>query len=623
MTARRPDRSALRDALAVGPLADLADATLAVLAVSALGLVARLVGLGSRVAHFDEGRVAYWTMEYADTGAFHYRFIIHGPFVQHVTRAVFELFGATDFTMRLVVAVLGAALPLTALLYRDRLRDSELIAAAAFLAFNPVLLYYSRFFRSSVLVAGFAFAALGFAVRSYDRASPRALYAAAAALALAFAAKENAAVYVLCWLGAGALLLDFSLMSPRSAPTGADAVRARLRRARDAVRTEAARRRVGRWAAHVVGAAVVFLLVSLFFYAPRDPNGLGLWSALSEGRVGPLLEATWADVETGYRYWFGGASEPNCNKETIVGGYACYLSRFLETLWRYAAALTLFAVVGALAERYATDRPRPLVMLAAYWGFVSVLGYPLGTDIYGAWITVNALVPLAIPAGVGLALVWRWGRAALAAEDGVGVGVAAVVVLLVGAQFGVTAAGAVYTAPTAEDNGLVQYAQPQQELRASLDAVDRATEDGRVDLLLYGEELTVAPGTGGPPAPVCSKMVATLPLQWYVEASDASATCAYNETALERRLSDFDPAVVMAHVSHRSELAARLEGYAARTVHLRTTGREVVVFVAPEYAAESEAASDSDSDSDADADVEVAPTAETAVDRRRRRPVAT
>ena len=97
--------------------------TLAVLAIAALALLARLVFLGERVAHWDEGRVGYDILRYVATGAWEYRPIVHGPFLPQVNRFVFELLGASDFTARLVVAVVGGLFPLSALLFRERLRD--------------------------------------------------------------------------------------------------------------------------------------------------------------------------------------------------------------------------------------------------------------------------------------------------------------------------------------------------------------------------------------------------------------------------------------------------------------------------------------------------------------------
>jgi len=91
---------------------------LGLLAVTVVGLIARLAFLGGRIAHWDEGRVGYDILRYAATGAWEFRPIVHGPFLPHVNRVVFELLGASDFTSRLVVAIVGALLPLTAWLYR-------------------------------------------------------------------------------------------------------------------------------------------------------------------------------------------------------------------------------------------------------------------------------------------------------------------------------------------------------------------------------------------------------------------------------------------------------------------------------------------------------------------------
>lgn len=586
------DRSAVRSALQ-----DSDRTVRAVVGASLLALLLRVAFLGHRVAHFDEGRVAYWAMEYAETGAISYRFIVHGPFAQYADRWAFALLGHSDFSMRLVVALVGAALPLVALLFRSRLRDGEVVAMAALLAFNPVLIYYSRFYRSSLLVAAFMTAALGFGVAAADRDRPLLLYPAAVFAGLGFASKENAVLYVLCWLGAGALLLDYSLLNPVRAETGRGAVAGRVDRLRALLTgrtSRAARDRVRGWALHVGGGAVAFALVCLFFYAPRAPGpGVGLWEAVFDPRLFPqLLDATWADVSAGLDYWFGGSVEPGCHADNLVDGYVCYLEQFVGTLGRYAAVISAFSVLGFVVERYGTVRPRPLVMFASYWGVASVLGYPLGTDIYGAWITVNALVPLTVPAAVGLAVVGRWGWDAFVAEDRTGTALIAVVFLLVAALLVVPTVGSVYLHPTAEANGLVQYAQPQQDVRPTVEDLGAiaAANDG-TDLLFYGDEIVADPETAGPPEPDCTRMVATLPLQWYIRADDVETECAYDAPALEERLGGSDdPPVVIAAVDREGEVVDHLDGdYERRYHHLRTMGREVVVFVDRDALADAEA----------------------------------
>ncbi len=572
---------------AVTRLTGLPPVVVGVAVVTVLSLSLRLAALGNRVAHFDEGRVAYWIVRYAETGEFHYRYIIHGPLVQHVNRLVFQTVGRSDVTMRAVTATFGGLLPASVLLVRRRLRPVETVLAAAFLAVNPVLVYYSRFFRSSILVAGLMLVSLFCLVRAFDDGRPVFLHGAAVAAALGFGAKENAVVYLLCYAGAGALLLDYHLLNPPTAATGTDVVRDRLARLRATVTGSTGRRRVGYWTGHAAAAAGLVGLVTLFLFAPRDPNGLGLWSSLADpSRLPTLVDTTVADIRRGMEYWFGHSASTKCNKDNLIAGYVCFLERTLGVLWRFALPLVGAAVVGFLAERYATARPRPLVMLASYWGFVSVLGYPLGTDIFGAWITVNALVPLAIPAAVGLGVVVRgvgreWGGKRQETTPLRAAVVAFVVVLLI-AQTATAVGTGVYTNPTADSNELVQYAQPTDDFRPAirdLSAVAPAT-DG-TDVLFYGSELVVD-GAGGGPIPACTVMVRTLPLHWYVQVAGATGDCARNTTALDEAVAAGPPPVVVVHEDRAGRVADRLPGYESSTYRLRTVGRPVTFFVDPD-----------------------------------------
>ena len=220
-------------------------------------------------------------------------------------------------------------------------------------------------------------------------------------------------------------------------------------------------------------------------------------------------------------------------------------------------------------------------MFAGYWGFVSILGYPLATDIRAGWIMVNAVVPLVIPAAVALAMVVRWGWESLAEEDHVGTVLTAALVLIVVGAMVVPAVSAAYVQPTSDDNELVQYAQPQQEFRETFDDIGAIapTHEG-TDLLIYGSELVAEPGTGGGMAPECLRLARALPIHWYVAADDVETECAYDQEALRQRIEEDQPAVVIAHVNRDGAVTATLEGdYERRQHHLRTIGREVVVFV--------------------------------------------
>ena len=561
------------------------------------GLVLRVVALGARVAHFDEGRVAYFTEYFLRTGNFEYRPIIHGPFLQHVNAGVFAAIGPTDFAMRLVVALVGAALPATALLFRDRLRETEVLALAFFLALNPVLVYYSRFSRSSVLVAAFMFAAFALFVRALDTREVGLVHAGVFLAALGFTAKENAVLYVLCWLGAGALVADRALFGPAGYEGGLDRLSALGERLREGLDGD----RLARYLGHAAAGTLIFVLVLLFFYAPRGTGSpvevagrhVGFWGMFATpGAVPDVLAATVADLGK-IGYWFsqpGTESGESIRVADLTSKYVRFAGGTLETYALYAAPLAAFGLLGFVLERYAASRPRALVMFASYWAFASALGYPLGTDIYGAWITVNVLVPLAVPAAVGLAKLYRVGVESLAADDGPSVGLVALIFLLVAGQMAVATANGVYLEDDTAD-GMVQYAQPADGMRVATGAMRTAAEDGSgPDLLVYGEyfvdEEEDFVGLGNddirvPLYPQCTKFFPSLSLPWYTYKDDVETVCAMNETALDRLGST--PPVVVARASEESTLDARLGSeYEKSRFRLRTDEgdpKETVVYV--------------------------------------------
>jgi len=583
-----------------------------VLGITVLALVARLVLLGDRVQHFDEGRVAWWTLEYMRTSSFSYRYIIHGPFIQHLNTFLFSVLGTTDFATRVVPALVGGLLPATALLFREHLRRSELVAMALFLSFNPILLYYSRFSRSTILVAGFSFVAFGFFVRAMDARRARhesktaatdggtsvaarssrtggvladlfslettrspALYFHVGVffVALAFAAKENALVYLLCWAGAGVLVSDRLLSTPGT--SGFDRIEAALTRFVVSP---------GYYIGHALVALLIVGVVTLFFYAPRGaaaPDGVGLYAVLGQpGQFPTLVDATVSDIETGLEYWFGGSTEAGCNKDNLIDGYLCFLARFLESTVLYAGPLFALSIVGFVADRYTAGRPRALVMFAAFWGFASVVGYPLGTDIYGAWIVVNALVPLAVPAAVGAAILFRWGVDAYREDDGISVFLVLVLVLAATGATGYQGVTGVYAEPEEGPDSLVQYAQPEGEWRpliAEMQAVSAGNDPAETDVLVHGSYY-VDGAESAVRTPACIKWFKILPMPWYFEKDRMQVACT-NSTAELDSLESVPP-VVVARASHAEELDQRLgDDYRKETVLIRQDAISTVVYI--------------------------------------------
>ncbi|GGL61246.1 flippase activity-associated protein Agl23 [Halocalculus aciditolerans] len=549
---------------------------LGVALAAAVALVLRFALLDARMFHWDEARVGYLTLQFAATGHYEYRPIVHGPFLFLVNRVVFDVFGATDYAARAVVALVGGLFPLTAWLYRDHLDRAETVCFAALLALNPVLLYYSRFMRNDVLVAAFAVATVGLCLRARATGRHGYLYAAAVAFALAFSTKENALLYLFCWLGALAVLLDHYILRARA--TGGDALQPYVDllgglwdavNRRETPAAERARRRLRvppavaeRWPPAVV-ALLVFVVAWIFLFAPRpDVYQPSAYPHL-------LDDATVGAVRSFLDQWGSGHES----------SYSSFFVDQGKVLAEAAFVTTLLAVLGFFADRYRERGPRPLVTFAAAWALASLLGYPAITDISGHWSVVHVVVPLALLGGVGGGLLVRRSARAVRAGDTVGVALAVVVLVAAVGQVGVVAAQTSYTNHSDPDNVLVQYGQPAYDVRPALDDTARIAADHEgTDLLFYGSHFNVAnePSIRDTDLPA-GNWYNRLPLPWYLARSNVTVDSTTNLAAVN----DTAPPVVLAKAEHYQELSETLPGYDARTYRLTSTNTVIVVFVDP------------------------------------------
>ncbi|CCQ35382.1 TIGR03663 family protein [Natronomonas moolapensis 8.8.11] len=569
----------------------------AVLALTAVSVVLRLVGLGTRIAHWDEGRVAYWILEYAETGVLSYRPIVHGPLLKLLNAPLFGLFGATDLTMRLVPALVGGLLPLVALAFRHRLRDAAVVALAAFLTLDPALLYYSRFMRNDILVAAFCFVAFAAVVRAIDVDDGRYLPVAALALALGFGAKENALAYVFAFAGAAGLLaghrLVFAWYEGRTSGTGLGSAVATLR---DLLRWGYAGAR--RHARAILGSVVAFVATVTYVYAPRGTiPSEGTYYSSCRGYdpvVGiegaPTLGAAIANPlrlpRLGW-YTVGSTAELYaCQwitpRTDDPNPYLEYAGELAAIAGESSAALIGLAVVGFGVTLYRPGLPDDLVSFGFYWGAASLVGYPLITDIGGAaWLVVHVVLPLSLPAAFGAGALYGTGRDARIDGDTASAAVSvAVAALLVGSVlwggYATSIAG-----PTDDDNPLVQYAQPSNDLRATLvETRELADRTDGTDVVLAGGNLT-NPTSGGEldRRPNCADWFEITPLPWYLEAGGIEADCAPTERAVDRALAD-DPPVVVVTETQAGLVDDRIDDrYDRRTHRMRTTDTEYVYYV--------------------------------------------
>jgi len=528
-----------------------------VLVATVLALLLRFYELGWRVFHWDEGRVGYWIIRYMETGMWEYRPIVHGPFLFQVNRYLFELVGVSDFWARAPVALVGGLLPLAAWLLRGRLRDVEVVAVAGFLAVNPVLLYYSRFMRNDVLVAAFAMFAFAFTVRGIDTGRRSYLLPAAGALGLAFTAKENAVLYVVCWLGALVFLLDHRLFSARTRGEDWLAVgRGHVKRTARGLRA---------WAPQILVAVVIWLVVIVVFYAPRpqfsDPAEI--FYVLSAATVGAGRDLV--------GQWISGGLQKH--------SYIEFLKLAAEDAIAVSLPVFVLGLSGFLLDRYAGPEPRDIVAFTGFWAIASFLGYPAVVDLAADWSLVHAIVPMAIPAAVAIRLVVDRGVVGVERDDGIAAGLAALVLLAVVAQVGVTALDTSYRQPQSNANPLVQYGQPAGHIQDKLDQVMRISRENRgTDVLFVGDHFYVPNESQADSYEdgVPSNWFHRLPLPWYLERGDAQTASVRTPQAVD---ANETPPIVIARVEHYPELNPTLSGYTPYTFKLTSSDTETVIWI--------------------------------------------
>lgn len=167
----------------------------------------RFDALGDRPFHADEATGARITARRMETGGSqfdpkHY----HGPLLADLTIPLCKVRGETGWqdmtktTLRILPAIAGSLLVLLPLCWRRRCGDVPMLAAAAFLATSPLLVYYSRMFIHESLLVLCGMAALVSLTGRWRWGIPGIL------IGLMFAAKESFAISIIAWSGAAVLV---------------------------------------------------------------------------------------------------------------------------------------------------------------------------------------------------------------------------------------------------------------------------------------------------------------------------------------------------------------------------------------------------------------------------------
>ena len=182
----------------------------AVLMLTAAGM--RLWDLGTRAMHHDESLHSFYSWQLAEGDGYSHFPMTHGPFQFEASAAIFFVLGDSEFTGRLLYAVLGTVLVGMPFFLRSRLGRLGALIVSGLLVFSPAMLYFSRFARNDILMATWTLGLVIVMWRYLDEGKNRYLYIASALLALAFATKETAYMITVILGGFLALLVFIEIL---------------------------------------------------------------------------------------------------------------------------------------------------------------------------------------------------------------------------------------------------------------------------------------------------------------------------------------------------------------------------------------------------------------------------
>jgi uncharacterized protein (TIGR03663 family) len=326
----------------------------------AVALALRLIALGDRVFHHDESQDAYFSWLFFRTGDYEYQPILHGPLRFYLTSLAYLAGGPSDFTARLAPALMGTAIVVLPVLLRDQLGRVGALTTAAFLAFTPSYLYFSRFAREDIYIACITLALLVVVFRFLERPRRHQPALIGGLLAASFATKETTFITVFV---AGTFFIVHTLREARAAGSLREAP---IARTVASVGWEA-------WAWGLAAFAGVFTLLFTTFLT--HPAGL------------------WAGIYDGLAYWLG-------QQPVGRGGEPWFY--YLVVLFAEEWPSLLLGGIGMVV---ALRRPT-LLRAFLVWAFgLSLAVYSWASEKF-AWLVLHPLLPLLLLAGIGMQAIW-------------------------------------------------------------------------------------------------------------------------------------------------------------------------------------------------------------------------
>lgn len=160
-----------------------------------LAVFTRFYMLGERAISHDESIHTKFSWNLFSGEGFQHNPMMHGPLLFEATALVYTIFGVSDFTSRIFVALVGIVLVVSPILFRTWLGKYGALLASFMLLISPSISYYSRYIRHDIPLALTAVLLLWLLLKYLEGGTHKILYWVAVVFSLMYATKEASYIY--------------------------------------------------------------------------------------------------------------------------------------------------------------------------------------------------------------------------------------------------------------------------------------------------------------------------------------------------------------------------------------------------------------------------------------------
>lgn len=353
-----------------------------------VGIITRFYDLGTKPMHHDESMHAFYGWKLYMGDGYSYNPMLHGPFLFHTNALIYFLFGATDYTARIMPAFYGMITICIMWFYKPYLGKIGAMVAAFLIAVSPTFMYQARYIRNDIYIAGDTLMIVLGLLRYFDTRKPGWLFLAAVGLALSWATKEVTYI-TLAIFGSFFFFRWIWEYSLRNVPDKF----AEENKVFGAVEYWLTKK--GKWV--FINAFILFFAIHAFFYFNKQ-GGVSFWQN---------LKGVWDGYTWALTYWLG-------QHGVERGSQPMYFYALLIPF--YEMVSVLFMLIASGYYLYKEEKRSLVNVFLIYWWIMALLIYSWAGERM-PWLALHPLTPMTLLAGKFIADIferkdWGWKRTA-------------------------------------------------------------------------------------------------------------------------------------------------------------------------------------------------------------------